>query len=139
MKEDFINLKDYLEMKDKDIKSNLYLIIVCVLLVLILIFSIIYKKEKYYENYIIINNNNSYLLVDRNNLNIIKNNKKLYVDNEEHLYKIQSIENKEDLYKIEVLIDFDCCYVDNINLKYRVHDKDERLIEYVINIIKGGE
>ena len=138
MNEYFIELREFLDMKDRTIKSNLLLIIVCVLLVTTIIFSLCYKKEKYYENYIVINDNNTYIIADRNKLDILKNNNKLIVDNEEYSYKIKEISKEQEMLKVRISVDFDRCYVDNISFKYRVHDNDERLIKYVLNIIKGG-
>lgn len=115
--------------------SYKYLIIVLLVIVLIIVLLLVVKKQRYYVNQIeFIDNKNAYLIIDNDNLEIIKNNKKLYIDDISYDFDIDKIEEKNMIYFVNIHFPIDLLVSTN---KYKVYLGNESFMNYIIRIIKG--
>lgn len=130
---------------NKIIKSFIILSIFIVLL-LVLILNIKYKK--YYYLYGQVDNNYRLILYcDIDNLEIIKKNNKIQIDNNTYNYKILSIDtnytvlNNTNNY-IQIVIDINLNSEDKITnniLKLKILVSNKKLFYYLIDYIKKGK
>jgi len=110
----------------------------------------LYSYTEYYENYGIMKEkeNNYYLkvkvLVD--DLNILKSNNKLFIDNSAYNYEVFDFDNEllvdinKNNYKYLYLkVDIPNNYkISNYIVKFKVEEGKKRIYEYLINVIGGN-
>jgi len=143
----FMNIKSYLDNKEENIfiKSFYYSVIIGVLLILIIVFSSYKKKDLYYENVLYIKDNNIILTIPINELELIVNNKKLIIYENEYFYKILDIElvNKGEMYyqiKINLKgnnLDYNKFNYTDALFEYKILLKEESILRYIVRIIIG--
>lgn len=130
---------------NKIIKSFIILSIFIVLL-LVLILNIKYKK--YYYLYGQVDNNYRLILYcDIDNLEIIKKNNKIQIDNNIYNYKILSIDTKYTVLNntnnyIQIVIDINLNSEDKITnniLQLKILVSNKKLFYYLIDYIKKGK
>lgn len=109
-----------------------YILIFSLLIILILLLMII-KKDNYYENTFTVIDNSIVLLVDKNYVNKIKDNKKIIIDNIDCEYSINSVESLNDMYMVNIKIDIK---INVNNGSYKLYLGKERIFDYIVRIIK---
>lgn len=109
-----------------------YILIFSLLIILILLLMII-KKDNYYENTFTVIDNSIVLLVDKNYVNKIKDNKKIIIDNIDCEYSINSVEPLNDMYMVNIKIDIK---INVNNGSYKLYLGKERIFDYIVRIIK---
>ena len=123
-----------------EIKVFLYSLVVGFFIVCLLVLMIILKKDLYYQNDLIITSNHSAVInVLKDDLNIIKNNKYLRIDNKNYYYEISSLELVNDIivyYRVNLELESDLL-VNSIN-RCLLLIRKESVFNYFIRIIKGG-
>ena len=142
MNVEFINLKAYLEEKEKNIfiKSFWYSITIGVLLILVVLFISYEKKDLYYENILIIENNAVFLNVNYNDWELIKNNKEIIIGDKRYNYHIKNINfvnNGNLYYQIEILINDRFVNIEQGLLEYKIFLREESILKYLVRVVKG--
>lgn len=126
----------------KSIENKLfvYCSVVGFLLVLLIVIMCLLEKDLYYQNEIyIVNQKEAILYILPNDLEIIKDNKFLIVNNKKYYYNIGDIKlisDKALYYQISLYIDNDLL-VDSFN-SCKILLRNESLFRYIVRIIKGG-
>ena len=116
------------------ISLNKKYIIVILLMIFIMILLILIKKDIYYQNSFNVIENNVVLLVEKNYVNIVKENKKIIINDIKYDYKINTIEQVNNNFLINIKLDTELI---NINYgSYKIFLGKERLFDYIIKIIK---
>ncbi len=123
---------DYFETKKQCYK---YIVIVVLVIVLIIILLLVIKKQRYYVNQLeFIDTKNAYIIVDNENLDIIKESKKLYIDDISYDFDIDKIEEKNMIYLVNIHFPIDLL----VNTKTcKVYLDNESFMNYIIRIVKG--
>ena len=126
-----------------------FFIAISTLIIAIFLLLLNLKFKKYYYNYgqVIITDNKYYLLVNTNTyeLDIIKNNNILYIDNTAYNYSIYLINDYTTVYDNAsyktILLDIDLSSKDKIEnntIKIKVLKSNKKLFYYIIDYIKKG-
>ena len=123
---------DYLEIKKQSYK---YLLIVILVIALTIVLLFVIKKQRYYVNQLVFfDNRNAYIIVDKNNLDMMKNKKQLFIDDISYDFDIDKIEEKNMIYFVSIHFSIDLL----VNTKiYKVYLDNESFMNYIIRIIKG--
>lgn len=148
--EDFIEIKDYKNLKCLIPKKTYYWskLVICIFLISIILICLL-KFNYYYETQAMYYENNSMLKINvtNNDLDKITKNNKLIIDNIEYDYNIYKIKNElVNGYNIqqynEVLIDL------NLNNKYKIKNNlidikikynEKKVFKIIIDFILGKE
>ena len=111
-------------------KKYMVTMIIIVLFVIALLY--FFKKDCYYENKITNVGDNVVLIVEKEMINDIKNNKKIIIDGILNDYSINRIESLQDICFVYIKIDYK-----NINDNtYRIYLGKERVLDYIVRILK---
>lgn len=123
---------DYLEIKKQSYK---YLLIVILVIALTIVLLFVIKKQRYYVNQLVFfDNRNAYIIVDKDNLDMMKNKKQLFIDDISYDFDIDKIEEKNMIYFVSIHFSIDLL----VNTKiYKVYLDNESFMNYIIRIIKG--
>ena len=109
--------------------------IIIIISILLGLFLFLYEKDYYYTNNLIISDNNIGLVVTEPYINKIKQNNKIIVDNIENNYSIKKISSLNNLTIVYIKLKI---MQDNIqNTEYKVYLGKEKIIEYIVRIIKN--
>jgi len=121
-------------------KVFVYSLVIGFLLVLLIVIMNLLKKDLYYENNLIIESNQyatiNVLLKD---LNIVKNNNYIIIDNKKYYYNISEIEIINDInlyYQVKLKLDNNLL-VNSIN-SCKILVRKENIFNYIVREIKGG-
>ncbi len=141
---EFINLKSYLESRERNIFIDAfwYSVIIGVLLILVVLFSSLKKKDVYYENTLYVENNEVILIVDYEKLELITNNREIIINERSYYYQVKDISILSDnnlYYQIKILIDNYQNNFNNVILKYKILLREENILKYIVSVIKGEE
>ena len=125
---------DYIRINDVSWRYGLILIIALILLIVILN---VLKKDYYYQNIIsFIESKKAILIVNKENINKLKEQHEVILNNVCLNYNIEKIEEIDDTYYVNVIFDYE---VEKIGaITYKILLKKEKYIDYFIRIIKGG-
>ncbi len=141
---DYINLRDYNFILDKDLKINYICFFTILVIVLFLFYILMFIKiDDYYINECIVKEDLLVCSVKHDDLKYIVNNKKLYIDNVPYKYEIYSIneeiERINDTYfkEINLEINLDNYNIDNNILKIKVKVYHDNLLNYIKETIGG--
>ena len=132
-------IKDY--NKDRiEIKAFVYSIVVGSLLVCLIVSMNLLKKDLYYKNNIVIESD-QYAVINvlYSDLNIIKNNNYVIINNKKYHYSIKEIELIKDInlyYRIYLNLNNDLL-INSIN-PYKILVRKESIFSYIVRIIEGG-
>ena len=123
---------DYLGTKKQSYK---YLLIVILVIALTIVLLFVIKKQRYYVNQLVFfDNRNAYIIVDKDNLDMMKNKKQLFIDDISYDFDIDKIEEKNMIYFVSIHFSIDLL----VNTKiYKVYLDNESFMNYIIRIIKG--
>ena len=92
------------------------------------------KKDYYYSNVFKINGEDIVLLLDKDYVNKIKENKEILIDDIKYDYSIKKLEQLEGSYMISISIN---TKIENINQGiYKIMIGKESIFDYIIRIIK---
>lgn len=123
-----------------ELKVFLCSLVVGFLLVCLVVVMNLLKKDLYYQNnLIIISNHNVMFNVLKDDLDIIKDNSYLIIDNKKYYYHISSIELVNDInvyYRVNLDLDNNLL-VNSIN-SFRILIREESLFNYIVRIVRGG-
>jgi len=136
-----IEIKDYYKNEVcLETKVFVYSLVIGFLLVLLIVIMNLLKKDLYYENNLIIESNQyatiNVLLKD---LNIVKNNNYIIIDNKKYYYNISEIEIINDInlyYQVKLKLDNNLL-VNSIN-SCKILVRKENIFNYIVREIKGG-
>ena len=126
---------------DKRIMITVEIVLFASLLIMIICFNNFYD---YYNGKGEINNKNIIsTLVLTSDIDLIKKNKSMKIDNKEYAYKIKNIESENYvsngyIYKIVNIKVDNYEELDNNYVDYQIIRKKDTIINYFINTIKGG-
>ena len=116
------------------ISINKKYIIFILLMFFTMILLLLIKKDIYYQNSFNVIENDIVLLVENDYVDIVKNNKKIIINDVKYDYKINAIEQVNNNFLISVKLDTELI---NINYgSYKIFLGKERLFDYIIKIIK---
>ena len=106
-----------------------------IIIVWILFVGVVFiKKDYYYENVLIKENDNIIFLVDKDEMNNIQNKEGVLINKIQSKYSINKIISCEDICYVDINITTN---MENITgNKYKILLGKERIIEYLIRIIK---
>ena len=120
------------EVLNKVFKYNTCFLIILLIIIIMILFL---KKENYYQNYIsFVNGKNALLIVDKDYLNYLNQEKKIVLNDITFNYNIDKIEEKENNYVVSIH------FINDISLKtnfYKIILDKESLLAYLIRTIKG--
>lgn len=110
--------------------------VVFAIILLIIVFSLLFIKKKYYYQNIINfkDNKNAILIVNNENIEIVKKHNELIFNNLSMKYYIDNIEENDNNYLVSVHFDIGINIQDNV---YKILLYDETLIKYIIRVIGG--
>lgn len=110
--------------------------VVFAIILLIIVFSLLFIKKKYYYQNIINfkDNKNAILMVNNENIEIVKKHNELIFNNLSMKYYIDNIEENDNNYLVSVHFDIGINIQDNV---YKILLYDETLIKYIIRVIGG--
>ena len=136
-----LEIKGYCKNENNiEIRIFLYSLVVGSLLVCLIVLMSFLNKDLYYQNTLIINSNQTAMInVLINDLNIIKNNNYLIIDNKKYYYNILDIELVNDInlyYQVNIKLNSDLL-VNSIN-SCKILVNKESIFNYIVRIIKGG-
>ena len=115
-------------------KTNKKYLIKLIFLIVIIIALLIIKKDNFYSDSFTIVENDITLLVDKNYVNIVKNNSKIMIDNIENEYSINKITSSDNVYMISINLN---TKINNIvNGEYKIYLGKESLFDFIVRIIK---
>lgn len=118
------------------VDSFKYNVTIFTILLIIISLSFFIKKKFFYQNTInYVDNKNAILLVDKQNINIVKEYQELIINNLSMNYNIDTIEENDNYYLVKIHFDIE---INSKALLYKIMLQDETLIKYIIRIIKGG-
>lgn len=127
---------------NKNIENKLFIYcsVVGFLLVLLIVIMCLLEKDLYYRNELyVINQKEAILYILPNDLEIIKDNKFLIVNDKKYYYNINNIKSISDTalyYQINLYIDNDLL-VDSFN-SCKILLRKESIFSYIVRIVKGG-
>lgn len=127
---------------NKSIENKLFIYcsVVGFLLIFLAVIMCLSNKDLYYQNNVfIVNQKQAILYVMPNDLNIIKDNKFLVIDNNKYYYEINKIDlisDKSLYYQINLYMKNDLLI--NSFSSYKILLRKESLLSYMLRIIKGG-
>lgn len=129
------NIFDREYMKVNDLTFR-YCVISLLLIIALISSLLIVKKDRIYQNKIsFIDGKNALVLVDKNILSNIKDNKKIIINDISYEYSIEKIEENEEVYLVSIKF-----IVELQNIKanvYEINLGNESLLKYIIRIMKG--
>lgn len=136
-----LEIKGYCKNENNiEIRIFLYSLVVGSLLVCLIVLMSFLNKDLYYQNTLIINSHQTAMInVLINDLNIIKNNNYLIIDNKKYYYNILDIELVNDInlyYQVNIKLNSDLL-VNSIN-SCKILVNKESIFNYIVRIIKGG-
>ena len=116
-------------------KTHQYIKLFCIIFAFALVSLVLLEKEHYYENIIeFINDDTAVIIVDKKSINIIKEREKILLGDLLSSYSINKIEESDKNYIVSINIK------EKVNIytnKYRISFEKEKIIEYIIKILKG--
>ncbi len=113
-------------------KKSVILFLMFVLIIIALV--LFTKKNNYYTNEFTMVDNNIVLLVEKEYINTIKNNKKIIINDINFSYSINTISPVNDIYMVDIKLNN---AIKNINTgKYKIFLGKESLFDYIVRIIK---
>lgn len=116
-------------------KRNRFSIIILLIMLFIMVIILFIKKDYYYSNVFKINGEDIVLLLDKDYVNKIKENKEILIDDIKYDYSIKKLEQLEDSYMISISIN---TKIENINQGiYKIMIGKESIFDYIIRIIKN--
>lgn len=115
------------------IKVNKKFFKILIIMLLLIIFSLLIKKTNYYSNTFTISDKKALLLVEKDYINEINNNKKIIIDNIENEYSIEKITPSDDIYIVKVKLK---TKIDIKSGVYKIYLGKESLFDYIFRIIK---
>lgn len=127
---------------NKSIENKLFIYcsVVGFLLIFLAVIMCLSNKDLYYQNNVfIVNQKQAILYVMPNDLNIIKDNKFLVINNNKYYYEINKIDlisDKSLYYQINLYMKNDLLI--NSFSSYKILLRKESLLSYMLRIIKGG-
>ena len=141
------NIKSYIILNKKTNNIINMFISISIMIIITLIVIIQFKYIKHYEiKGIVIKNNEEYklqLYIDPDKLNVVKNNKKIIIEEKEYEYKISSIDNEYTINNyLKVTIDIKLLEKDKINnniLQTKIQESNKKLFYYIKNYLLKGE
>ena len=142
------NVNSYIILNKSNNKIIKLFIILSIFIVLLLVLILNIKYKKYYYLYGQVDNNYRLILYcDIDNLEIIKKNNKIQIDNNTYNYKILSIDTKYTVLNntnnyIQIVIDINLNSEDKITnniLKLKILVSNKKLFYYLIDYIKKGK
>lgn len=106
------------------------------LTLVLIISSVLLKKDCYYQSIIkFVDSKKSLILVDKNYLESVKNSKSLILNDVNFDYSIDKIEESEENYLVTI------SFKENLKINhenYRIYLGKERIIRYILRIMRGG-
>ena len=125
--------KDYTLVHDNTLKYGITCLIIGIIIVILLF---LINKECFYSNTIsFIDKNRAYLIVKKDKMSNITNNKTIMLNNINYEYDVIKVEEKEDLFLVEIIFKINEL---NINTnKYSIKLSDESIMNYILRIMKG--
>jgi hypothetical protein len=122
---------------DRELMNKIFKYNVCFfILLLVIFFGLLFIKVNYYYHNSIsfIDSRNALIIVDKDNINSIKNINEIILDNLEIHFNIGKIEEIESTYVLNIVFDSDL----NLKIdKYRINLGKKSLLEYFIYTMKG--
>ena len=116
-------------------KTHQYIKLFCIIFAFALVSLVLLEKEHYYENIIeFINDDTAVIIVDKKSINMIKEREKILLGDLLSSYSINKIEESDKNYIVSINIK------EKVNIytnKYRIFLGKEKIIEYIIRILKG--
>lgn len=141
------NIKSHIILNKKTNNIINMFILISLMIIITLITITQFKYIKYYEiKGMVVKNNEEYklqLYIDPNKLNVVKNNKKIIIEEKEYEYKINSIDNEHTINNyLKVTIDIKLLEKDKINnniLQTKIQESNKKLFYYIKNYLLKGE
>lgn len=141
------SIKSYIILNKKTSNIINMFILISLMIVITLIVITQFKYIKYYEiKGMVVKNNDDYklqLYIAPDKLNVIKNNKKIIIEEKEYEYKINSIDNEYTINNyLKVIIDIKLLEKDKINnniLQIKIQESNKKLFYYIKNYLLKGE
>ena len=125
-------LFDFDELEMMKINKKYFIIFIFIFFVILLL--LIIKKNNYYINTFTIVDNNIILLVEKDFVNEVKNNKEIIINDIKSGYSINKITIDDDFYLISINLN---TKIENIkNGKFKIYIGKESLFDFIIRIIK---
>ena len=122
---------------DRELVSNAFKYNICffTIMIIIIMMLVFIKKECYYQNIIsFIDENNANIIVNKENIDIIKNHNELLLNDLSIKYNIDNIKENDDYYLLKIHFDIGINSSQNI---YKIYLNNEPLIKYIIRVIGG--
>ena len=112
-----------------------YCLIIFSILIILVILLFLIKKDLLYKNIITLNDSKGIMVVEKDYLETVKEQKKVYINNVSYDYNIEKIEEANDFYLLTVCFPYE---LKNIDAKeYQIFLGKESIFKYFIRIMGG--
>jgi len=135
-----IDIFEHNELNDDKLYHKVFVYSILVLLLIILNIIILFgiRKKIYYQNNLYVVGNKVVTNIAVNDLETITSNNKIYINKQEHNYKVLEIELVNDTIPYyRVYLNFNEKFEKNKIMNYKIYLRDDNLFNYLIYLIGG--